>query len=45
VGRGGGREAEGKSKKETNLDVVINPFIFIRNKRRVMSSEGFSALE
>ncbi len=24
---------------------IINPFIFISNKRRVLSSEGFSALE
>ncbi len=27
------------------LDNTFNPFIFIRNKRRVISSEGFSVLE
>jgi hypothetical protein len=24
---------------------IVNPFIYIRNKHRVISSEGFSALE
>jgi hypothetical protein len=32
--------------KVTDLTfTTLNPFIFIRNKHRVMSSEGFSALE
>ncbi len=31
--------------KHNTATQTINPFIFIRNKRRFMSSEGFSALE